>query len=194
MEVILLSEVRQDIFTGEWIIFAGNRMKRPYDFIKKSVPKTFDSSECQFCPGNEKLTTEPLYQDGSNGNWRIRVFPNKYPAVSDKSDEADNEGFYRAESGFGIHEVVVDTPDHTAVLHDFSVEKIRDILKVLKARFIAISENENIKYAQIFKNCGPDAGASIMHSHWQIIGVPVIPCEQTNIIKNEKKYKDEFGK
>lgn len=194
MEVILLSELRQDIFTGEWIIFAGNRMKRPYDFIKKSVPKTFDSSECQFCPGNEKLTTEPLYQDGSNGNWTIRVFPNKYPAVSDKSDEADNEGFYRAERGFGIHEVVVDTPDHMAVLHDFSVEKIRDILKVLKARFIAISENENIKYAQIFKNCGPDAGASIMHSHWQIIGVPVIPCEQANIIKNEKKYKDEFGK
>ena len=93
MEVILLSELRQDIFTGEWIIFAGNRMKRPYDFIKKSVPKTFDSSECQFCPGNEKLTTEPLYQDGSNGNWTIRVFPNKYPAVSDKSDESDNEGF-----------------------------------------------------------------------------------------------------
>ena len=45
---MVLSEMRQDILTGEWVIFAGNRMKRPYDFIKKSVPKTSDKKECQF--------------------------------------------------------------------------------------------------------------------------------------------------
>lgn len=194
MEVIPLSELRQDILTGEWVIFAGNRMKRPYDFIKKSVPKTFDSRDCQFCPGNEVFTTESVYQNGDDGDWTIRVFPNKYPAVGDNSEYVDGEGFYRAERGEGAHEVIVDTPDHTAVIHDFSVEQIIDILKVIRTRFKIIFDRDDVKYVQIFKNCGPDAGASILHSHWQIIGVPVIPCEQTNILNSALKYYELNGK
>lgn len=189
-----MSELRQDILTGEWVIFAGNRMKRPYDFVKKSVPKTTDSTDCQFCPGNEHLTTEPVYQNGEDGNWTIRAFPNKFPAVSENAGKADDEGFYSAAPGRGIHEVVVDTPEHMGIIHDFSEEKLFEVLKVIKSRFEAISDADNIKYVQVFKNCGPDAGASIMHSHWQIIGVPVIPREQTVVRENCEKYRQERGK
>lgn len=185
--------MRQDILTGEWVIFAGNRMKRPYDFIKKSVPKTSDSSDCQFCPGNEKLTTSPVYQDGADGEWSIRVFPNKYPAVSREYEEADGEGFYKAEAGRGIHEVVVDTPDHNGIIHDFSEEKLFGIFEVIRDRYTEIASAEGIKYVQIFKNCGPDAGASIMHSHWQIIGVPVIPREQAEVLLRNRKRGESDG-
>ncbi len=188
-----MSELRQDILTGEWVIFAGNRMKRPYDFIKKSVPKTTDSHDCQFCPGNERLTTRPVYQDGADGKWNIRVFPNKYPAVSEDCSLADGEGFYNAEAGKGIHEVVVDTPNHTEVIHDFSEERLFEIFKVIRQRFLDISSSEGIRYVQIFKNCGPEAGASILHSHWQIIGVPVIPKEQTAVIDRSQRYRAENG-
>lgn len=188
-----MSELRQDILTGEWVIFAGNRKKRPFDFIKKSVPKTSDASDCQFCPGNEFLTTGAVYQDGSDGNWTIRVFPNKYPAVDDDESAVDDEGFYNAVNGRGIHEVVVDTPEHLGIIHDFSVRHIFEVLKVIKTRFIDIASKEDIKYVQIFKNCGPDAGASIMHSHWQIMGVPVIPGEQENIMARSRKYELEKG-
>lgn len=190
----MLSELRQDILTGEWVIFAGNRKKRPYDFVKKSVPKTVDSKDCQFCPGNEHFTTNAVYQDGPDGKWKIRVFPNKYPAVSDEYNVVDGENFYNAVNGNGVHEVVVDTPEHRALIHDFSENHIFEILKVLRERFVVISSDENIKYIQMFKNCGPDAGASIMHSHWQIIGVPVIPEKQSEMIKRNAEYKKKSGK
>lgn len=195
MGVMVLSELRQDILTGEWVIFAGNRMKRPYDFIKKSVPKTSDKSECQFCPGNEHLTTKPVYQDGEDGKWSIRAFPNKYPAVDCQENDGghDGEGLYNALCGKGIHEVVVDTPEHLETIQDFDTEHLYRVLKVLKLRYEDIYSKDYIRYVQIFKNCGPDAGASIMHSHWQIIGVPVIPNEQANILKSMDDHKNRTG-
>ena len=191
-----MSQLRQDILTGEWVIFAGNRMRRPYDFIKKSVPKTADKRECQFCPGNEHLTTEPVYQDGDNGQWSIRAFPNKFPAVDTGDDYmcSDGEGFYTSCCGKGIHEVIVDTPDHLEIIEDFSVEHIYRVFKVLRLRYEDIMSKDFIKYVQIFKNCGPDAGASIMQSHWQIIGVPVVPSEQTNIVNSMENYRSKNNK
>ena len=148
-----MSEMRQDILTGEWVIFAGNRMKRPYDFIKKSVPKTSDKKECQFCPGNEYLTTAPVYQDGADGQWTIRAFPNKYPAVDSAGDDgcSDGEGLYTSFCGKGIHEVIVDTPNHLEIIEDFDTKHICEILKVLKIRYSEIISNDYIKYVQIFK-------------------------------------------
>ncbi len=189
-----MSELRQDILTGQWVIFAGNRMKRPYDFVKKSIPKTTDSADCQFCPGNEHLTTPAIYEDGDDGSWTVRVFLNKFPAVSGSCRIADDEGFYNAEKGVGVHEVVVDTPNHTDVIHDFTAEHLFKVLKVIRERFIDISSNRDIKYVQIFKNCGPDSGASIMHSHWQIIGVPVIPREQCVVGERSRQYNKKHGK
>lgn len=188
-----MSELRQDILTGEWVIFAGNRMSRPCDFIKKSVAKCTDNSDCQFCPGNESMTTESVYQNGKDGDWTIRAFPNKFPAVSPATSDNEKDGFYTIVGGHGIHEVVVDTPDHLGVIHDFSVEHLFEVLKVIKKRYDAIHSDKDIKYVQVFKNCGPDSGASIMHSHWQIIGVPTIPREQNIIMNRIKKYKEENG-
>ena len=79
-----MSELRQDILTGEWVIFAGNRKSRPYDFIKHSIPKTSDKTDCQFCPGNETMTPDAVYQNAADGEGTIRVFPNKYQAVNDE--------------------------------------------------------------------------------------------------------------
>lgn len=188
-----MSELRQDILTGEWVIFAGNRKSRPCDFIKKSVPRSNDYSDCQFCPGNESLTTEQVYQNDEDGEWTIRAFPNKFPAVSPSTSDREYEGFYTVIGGHGVHEVVVDTPEHLGAIHDFSVEHLFEVLKVIKKRYDTIYADKEIEYVQIFKNCGPDSGASIMHSHWQIIGVPVIPREQNNIIGKIQKYKEEKG-
>ena len=194
-EVGALSELRQDILTGEWVIFAGNRKKRPYDFIKKSVPKTTGTVDCQFCPGNERFTTDAVYQDGENGKWSIRVFPNKYPAVSGKvtDEDAGGDGFYTSFRGNGAHEVIVDTPDHFETIQDFDAGHLFRVLKVLRARYENILSRDGIKYVQIFKNCGPDAGASIMHSHWQIIGVPVVPEEQTKTAGTLKSHRIKTG-
>lgn len=182
-----MSELRRDILTGEWVIYATNRRDRPYDFEKKSVPHT-NQSECLFCPGHEDMTPTAVYQDKEADNWSIRVFPNMYPAVSDEANPIMQEEFYCNADGQGKHEVVVDTPAHEGKLHEFSAGHITKVLQVLQNRFHTFEQQENIRYIQVFKNSGPEAGASINHSHWQIVGIPVIPFTQECVFENSRQY------
>ncbi len=189
-----MSEIRQHILTKEWVIFADNRMKRPYDFELNTTPKEL-SHICGFCPGNEKMTTDAVQtvSFSKNAPWDIRVFPNKFPAVS--PSEAipmdSGRGLYTSLSGFGYHEILVDTPTHGQTPKDFSDEQLLELFKVLQQRKLSVMRLPEIKYVHIFKNCGPKAGASISHSHWQIVGLPFLPKEQSDIFENCKKYFDE---
>lgn len=189
-----MSELRQDILTGEWVIFACNRKSRPCDFLRGKVTINSDNCACQFCPGNEHMTTASVFQNGKDGEWTIRAFPNKFPAVSPYTEDREKDGFYTVIGGHGIHEVVVDTPEHLQAIHDFTIQHLFNVLKVIRDRYDAIYSDNDIKYVQVFKNCGPDSGASIMHSHWQLIGVPIIPREQTSISLRIDKYKEDTGR
>lgn len=188
-----MSEIRQNILTGEWTIYAANRNGKPYDFIRKIKPREAVDRKCPFCPGNEHMTTEPVYSNGEDGKWNIRVFPNMYPAVSKEDGELLEDGFYTKLLGIGLHEVVVDTDSHDGVIHDFSKEHIAEVIRVLKDRFSVIKSDLNSEYVQVFKNCGSEAGASINHSHWQIIGCQTGGIWQVLESKNCGNYFEKNG-
>ncbi len=169
-----MSELRRNPFTGEWTHYAENRKNRPYEFLHKIEVKNKGNEECPFCSGNEDKTTVPLYQD-SDDCWTIRVFPNMFPAVCEEEGEICNNAFYQHRSGRGIHEILVDTPNHEETIDQFPLEQLGKIFTVLQERYCKMILTKDIKYVQIFKNCGPSAGMSIRHSHWQIVGLPVLP-------------------
>ncbi len=189
-----MSEIRQNKLTGEWTIYAANRNGKPYDFIRKTTPKAAVDRKCPFCSGNEEMTTKPVYMNGEDGNWSIRVFPNLYPAVSYENIENNDDNFYNCYAGRGMHEVVVDTDSHEAVIHDFSVEHIKNVLEVIKDRVAFMKKQDEVDYVQVFKNCGPDAGASINHSHWQIIGCHIAGIQQMLEAKNCNEYYSQNGR
>lgn len=188
-----MSQIRQNILTGEWVIYAANRNGKPYDFIRKTTPKTVDR-KCPFCPGSEHMTPEAVYTNEKNGKWSIRVFPNMYPAVNDDMADKNGDDFYVCVKGSGIHEVVVDTADHEQSIHDFTLEHITEVIKVIRDRYSYIRNNDGVEYVQVFKNCGPDAGASINHSHWQIIGGPVPGIQQVLEEHNCAEYYENNGR
>ena len=189
-----MSQMRKSIITGEWVIFASNRHKKPYAYNHGKAVKENCHAACPFCVGNESLTPKERYRTEKNGSWQIRVFKNMYPAVDDITFEKDNDPFYESAEGMGFHEVLVDTPVHGQEPHMFTDEKMYEVLCALKKRAETIGSMDKIKYVQIFKNNGPMAGASIAHSHWQLIGVPIVPTEQTRALSAFKKYYAEKGK
>lgn len=170
-----MSELRRNPFTGEWTHYAENRKNRPYEFLHKIEVKRNGSEGCPFCGGHEDKTTAPLYQDGADDCWKIRVFPNMFPAVSEEAEGLFENPFYQHISGRGFHEVLVDTPHHEETIDQFSAEQLQRIFIVLQMRYCKMMTEEAVKYIQIFKNCGASAGMSIRHSHWQIVGLPVLP-------------------
>lgn len=191
--MIFLSEMRQNKLTGEWVIYAVNRKKRPYDFKNNMEPKELHPKNCPFCKGNEDKTTNSVYEDKGNGEWSIRVFPNMYPAVDENANITEIEPFYSDVPGKGRHEVLVDTPNHYQTIDTFTTPHLEKILTVLQERYSDIRKEEYVKYVQIFKNCGPEAGMSLSHSHWQIIGLPTEARRITIHEKIEKRYTINEG-
>jgi len=190
-----MSVIRKDIFSGQMVIFASNRKDKPYNYKSRGKVEEKENQICPFCVGNEGYTTPTLFEVKENENeWKIRVFENMYPAVSiDKFDE-DKDKFYESMAGKGIHEIIVDTPVHTMDTSDFSNEHFAKVFKVIAKRYENMMHNENVEYVQIFKNNGPMAGASITHSHWQVMGVPFMPDEQKKSISSYNEYFEKTGK
>ncbi|MBM6830202.1 DUF4931 domain-containing protein [Anaerotignum lactatifermentans] len=169
-----MSEFRKNPFTGEWTVYAQKRKNRPYEFRwQKAVHKGGDS--CPFCVGHEERTTPALFQNETEQGWNIRVFPNMYPVVDEKEQNIESDPFYENAAGIGHHEVIVDTPVHEESIDQFTETHMRLVLDVLRQRYELMRAEKETAYVQIFKNCGAEAGMSIRHSHWQMIGIPVVP-------------------
>ena len=90
---------------------------------------------------------------------------------------------------YGMHEVIAETTDHKKQLSDLSIEHIKEIFDVYILRIKALSKKKGIKYVTIFRNQGPNAGTSLLHSHTQVASLPLLPDYVMDEVKSAKKYK-----
>ena len=173
-----MPELRKDPVLGRWIIIAQERGKRPTDFIiEKSESK---GGFCPLCPGNEKTTpTEVLRYGGGAPNtpgWDLRVVPNKYPALVIEGDlDKEGEGLYDKMNGIGAHEVIIETPNHDETFVSLEPERMINVFLAYRDRLVDLSQDPRFQYVMIFKNYGRAAGASLEHSHSQLVALPIQP-------------------
>src|SRR4030065_11105 len=150
-----MSELRLDLATGEWVIIATERARRPHDFRRADAAGETPRETCPFCPrraaetrrepcpsapGREAMTPGELYREPADGPWSVRVVPNKFPALSPGAEEAapgysDPVGMFLRRPGKGHHELIVESPDHGARLASMSREAIAAVLGAYRARY-----------------------------------------------------------
>ncbi len=185
-----MAELRKDYILNRWVIIATERAKRPHEFKKETIKKKEGS--CNFCPGNENLTPAEIMRFPQTGPWKIRVFPNKFPAVKLEGtyEIKTHNKFYTFADAYGNHEVIVETPSSKKQLWDLDSEEIKEILSVYVERINYLSKLPGITYVQVFKNHEAAAGTSISHSHSQIIAYEKIPHVVEDEIKYSKQYAD----
>lgn len=163
------SELRFDLVSKDWVVIATGRARRPETFAKdKKEEKVAPEKECPFC--NIGTQESPILEyKNEKGEWDVVVIPNKFPAFSEGG--ALNEkyrGPYRVMDGVGHCEVVV-TRDHNRSMAQLSVGEIRRVLDAYHERYLDLMNEKFVNYVSIFHNHGREAGASIIHSHSQII-------------------------
>lgn len=194
-----MSELRKDAIRDNWVIIATDRALKPNDFPinKQGVQKAEFNGFCPFCEGNESFTPDEIASyrfNDSQANlpgWQVRTIPNKFSALKLKGSLIKlNNGVYSSYNGLGKHEVVVETPQHETDLPEYSLDNIELILNMLKDRYDQLMQDERIKYIHIYKNQGLFAGASLGHSHSQIVGLPILPDENKGI----DKYYNKTGR
>jgi UDPglucose--hexose-1-phosphate uridylyltransferase len=190
-----MPELRKDPIIGRWVIISTERGKRPTDFA--SVPPAKRSNFCPFCYGNETKTPPEVYAIREPGThkdtpgWSIRVVPNKFPALQIEGElNRQGEGIYDKMNGIGAHEVIIETPDHDKTISDLDENYIAEVLSTYRERILDLKKDQRFKYIVVFKNHGEAAGASLEHTHTQLVAMPIIPKRVIEEIEGARRYYD----
>ncbi len=187
-----VSELRKDLVTGDWVLIATKRGRRPHSFVKEKRIKFYQPiSKCPFEDPQASGNADPLliYYKGKNKkDWSLQVIPNKYPAFGPGNCSINyQEGPYILRDGAGFHEVII-TRDHDKHLALLSLEKVEEVLKAYQERYLSLMGEECVNYISIFHNHGREAGASLYHPHSQLIAMPVVPPDVGRTLEGSRKY------
>jgi len=182
-----MPELRKDPVTGRWVIISVERGKRPSDFVVRTPPRK-KGGFCPFCHGNEYTTPQeilafrPQGSPANASNWSLRVVPNKFPALQIEGGLGrEGEGIYDLMNGVGAHEVIIETPVHEHTLATMPLESVESVLWAYHYRMSDLKRDTRFRYVLIFKNEGEVAGASLEHTHSQLIAMPIVP----SLVKEE---------
>jgi UDPglucose--hexose-1-phosphate uridylyltransferase len=152
-------DLRRSPLSGETVLIVPGRAGRPGAIGRTT--RVADAATCPFCEGHEPLTPPEVDALGRRSGapdtpgWTVRVVPNKYPA-------------------FPGHEVVVHGPAH--VLSVAAVEpRVWETVLEAWARRRAVHEAAGSPSVLLVINEGPAAGASLDHSHSQVVPFAEVP-------------------
>jgi len=193
-----MPELRKDPIIDRWVIISTERGKRPVFLIEEPPPPK--AAMCPLCSGNEHMTPAEVYAIRPNNSppntpdWLLRVIPNKFPALRiEGSLNKEGVGLYDRMNGIGAHEVVVDTPVHGETLSNMDARGIQNLFIAFKERVLDLAKDKRFRFTIVFKNHGAIAGASLDHSHSQLISLPIIPkriSEEISGSMNYYRFKD----
>ncbi len=193
-----MPELRRDPIHGRWVIISTERGRRPSDFVTEEQRPI--GGFCPLCEGNEDKTPPEIIAFRNNGTpqngpgWTLRVVSNKFPALRIEGElNREGDGIYDKMNGLGAHEVVIETPRHHETLSTLPLKAVNDVLWAYRERMTDLKGDQRLRYVLVFKNHGVAAGASLEHSHSQIIALPIVPTwvnEEIEGAKNYFEYKD----
>ena len=190
-----MSDLRYCPIKNRWAIIAPQRRLRPLEFLVPETAGMPPSPDVDpFAPGNEDQTTPeifslPTLDSTISPRWQVRVFANKFPALRVEGEVVrEGVGLNDSVSGVGAHEVIVECPESTREMADFSVDGLVQVLQAWRSRIVDLRRDTRLRYILIFKNRGSEAGASVTHSHSQLIATPIIPSVVAQELKSARGH------
>jgi UDPglucose--hexose-1-phosphate uridylyltransferase len=176
-----MDQLRRDPIVGRWVISFTDKPRAPKDFDIEPLEEKKTRS-CPFCYGHETMTPPEIqaHREGTttpnSPGWSTRVVPNKFPALRIEGDlNRHGAGMFDISNGIGAHEVIIETPDHKKDLADLMPHEVEKVIWAYRDRSVDLRGDKRFRYIMIFKNHGYTAGASLSHSHSQLIALPMVP-------------------
>lgn len=190
-----MPQLRQNIITGDWVVIAPERAKRPTDFITADTVRKESKVSCLFCLHGKVYKQENLKEFETKN---VYVVKNKFPAFvenlkfcSPRSYKIEND-FYRVKPSVGGHDVIV-IKEHEQHLPKFTVEIWQELLLSFRRRYDYFRKTCNVEYSMAIYNHGAEAGQSIEHPHAQLFASNIVPNLVTKEIHGSQRYFEKNG-
>jgi UDPglucose--hexose-1-phosphate uridylyltransferase len=90
--------------------------------------------------------------------------------------------------------VVIETPRHDRDLSQLPRIQVQRVLTAYRERLAELYADPRMLYVTIFKNQGRAAGASLIHSHSQVIATPLLPHNVRQKLTTSAEYYAEHGR
>lgn len=194
-----MTEWRKDPFSNQWVIIPDQRAGRPYDF-QWSFHRRSDAV-CPFCAGNEHLTPNSVLELSDERSpdhfpWHVRVVPNRFPALTEDTQAAlpssatpqFDTPLLERKFVPGCHEVLIESPEHCASLHNAPLSRIVLAWEACRQRLSYWRSTGRFRFGMMFKNYGPLGGASLEHPHAQLIAMNEVPDERLRVWESCLQY------
>jgi UDPglucose--hexose-1-phosphate uridylyltransferase len=189
-------ELRIDPLTGLRVIVAGERGSRPGAFLDVTPREPIDPEGDPFAAGHEDRTPPEVYALRENGDWKVRVVPNLYPALTGNGDDAGTDplasgrgepDLFASRPATGAHEVVINAPDPVTSLAELDPGQVETAMSVWRERMRA---HGRAAYVHVIVNEGKEAGASLPHTHAQLYALPFVPAAVARERERFTAYSD----
>jgi len=178
-----MSDLRFDPIFEQWVAVSEIRRERPLEFFPADQLRK--QIICPFCRGNEDETPGTIAAWDRLGRrlelpgtdrWSSRVIPNKYPTyeAGGRRTAEEDTGPYEACNSPGLQELIIPTPRHVCSLSELELEEFAVGLIAAQQRIDSWRQSGAVRHAMLFKNCRFEAGASIEHTHFQLLGSPLL--------------------
>ena len=196
------NELRRDPLLGYQVVVAEGRENRPQQWKAAAAPPS--AMRCPFCGGHEDATPEELLvlpegltRQHDRSPWEVRVVPNIYPSLSPffpDEQPAEEDIFYPSIAASGVQEVLIESPEHVTSFTQLSDRNATMTFQAYQLRLNAIRDTGRCRYVQLFKNNGPAAGASLEHSHSQLMATRWVPAAVQQELDASLRYFQWHGR
>ena len=172
---------------------------------------------------SERLALRTKDSQPNEPGWQLRIVPNRYPAV-DSSHIAGDQSQATAGSfgqpewtaaatdycgvqsnasaspllpqtpAVGIHDVVIECPDHRTSLLNLTIHEIAQVLTAWKLRIRQLRSSQKFDGIAVFRNEGFSAGGSLAHCHSQIVATTELMPLQLAYVQRAEEYHRSTGR
>lgn len=105
-------------------------------------------------------------------------------------DRSSGVDLFRRRDLIGGHEVIVESPFHLQSITQLDRENTSLVFRAYRDRLAHWLDECGLTYAVVFKNVGQDAGASLSHTHSQVIATDILPTDVERMAKRMRLFAD----